>query len=301
MSLAHELARLHGGEIRGDHVAIPTPGHSRRDRGTIIRDRADGRGVHVYSFNDDWRRVRDELGLTAAEAPAMTAAERARLKADLAKARAERERLQLARCTALASAGVRPEPGSAVRTYLDARGIPPATAALAINAGALLEHHDERGRVSMLTLAHNRAGALRGVQLTKLKADGSAKRGTEMDRLTFGPYRGSAARLTKFAGDTLAVAEGTETALAFTAIRRLPCWATFGTRNLELFDPPAGVRTLIIAADGDRGGKPGEFKGLDAADALYERHKRRLRVIIAAAPTDMDWLDVLNAGGASCR
>jgi putative DNA primase/helicase len=151
----------------------------------------------------------------------------------------------------------------------------------------------------MLALAHNRNDALRGVQMTKLRADGGGKRGTNCDRLTFGPYKGSACRLFKTPGDTLAVAEGTETALAFSVLHRVPCWSTFGSRNLAAFEPPACVRTLIIAADGDRAdpAKPCEFKGLDAADALFDRLKRRLRVVIAAAPDGLDWCDVLNQGG----
>lgn len=303
MSLAAELAHRFGGEVRGDHVAIPTPGHSKRDRGTILRDRADGCGVHVYSFNADWRDVRDALGLATSQARPMTASERKQLAREMAKAKAEREAKQLTRCVALAAEGVPPEPGSAVRQYLAARGLPAAAVALAINSGALLQHRDEAGRVSMLALAHNRCGDLRGVQLTKLAPDGSGKRGTDQDRLTFGPYRGAACRLFKFAGDTLAVAEGTETAIAFSALRRVPCWSTFGTRNLAAFDPPLGVRTLIIAADGDRAApdKRCEFKGLDAAEALFDRLKKRVRCIIAAAPDDRDWLDVLNTERPPCR
>jgi putative DNA primase/helicase len=299
-SIAHDLTRKHGGEWRGDAGFIPTPGHSRRDRGTVIRNRADGRGVLIYSFNADWRDVRDALGLTAEQAAPMTADARRKLQADMVKAKAEREGQQLARCTDLAQCGVRPEPGSAVWSYLTGRGIPAAFIARAVSVGALLEHRDEQGRVSMLALAHNRNGALRGVQMTKLRADGGGKRGTDCDRLTFGPYKGSACRLFKTPGDTLAVAEGTETALAFSVLRRVPSWSTFGTRNLEAFEPPAGVRTLIIAADGDRAdpAKHCEFKGLDAADALFDRLKRRLRVVIAAAPDGLDWCDVLNQGGA---
>lgn len=303
MSLAHDLARQHGGEWRGDHAAIPTPGHSKRDRGTILRDRADGCGVLVFSFNADWRSVRDALGLTDEQARPMTAAERRQLTGDLAKARAEREGRQLARCVDLVEQGQRPEPGSPVWRYLtEARRIPRGLVAMAVGQGNLLEHRDEQGRVSMLAIAHNRRGVLRGVQLTKLRADGLGKRGAAIDRLTFGPYRGAACRLFK-ASDTLAVAEGTETALAFSALRKVPCWPTFGTRNLEAFEPPAGVRTIIIAADGDRAdpNRPGDFKGLDAADALFERLRKRYRVIIEAAPDGLDWCDVLNRERAQCR
>lgn len=302
MSLALDVTRQHGGDWRGDYGVIPTPGHSNRDRGTIVRDRSDGRGVYLYSFNhDDHRALRTHLGLTDEQAAPLTSAERRQLRQQLEREKAAREGRQLAQCADLAQSGLPPEPGNPVRTYLAARGIHAATAALAVAAGALREHRDDHGRTAMLALAHNRNGVLRGVQLTKLKADGSAKRGSECDRLTFGPYKGSACRLFKLAGDALAVAEGVETALAFASLRKVPCWATFGTRNLEAFDPPPGIRTVIVAADGDRATKPGDFKGLDAADALFDRLRQRCRVIIAAAPADLDWLDVLNRGGEPCR
>lgn len=286
MSLAFDLTRRLGGDWRGDAGFIPSPGHSKRDRGTVVRDRSDGRGVVVHSFNADWRDVRDALGLSAAEARPMTAAESRKLKADLAKAKAEREKRQFARCLDLVRAGSAPEPGSPVRTYLRERGIPASAVALAVSAGALLEHSDERGRFSMLALAHDRAGRLRACQLTKLRADGSGKRGKACDRLTFGPYKGSACRLFKLAGDTLAVAEGVETALAFNTLRKIPTWATFGSVNLKAFDPPPGVRRLYIAADGDA-------PGAEAAQALFDRLRDRVRVVIAAAPDGMDWADVL--------
>ena len=301
MTLALELTRQHGGDWRGDVGFIPSPGHSKRDRGTVLRDRADGRGVLVYSFNADWRSVRDALGLTADAVRPMTPRELRALRQQMSRERAEREGRQLARCTDLYEQAVPPEPGGTVRTYLATRGLPAPVVAQAVNPGSLREHHDDRGRVSMMAIAHNRNGVVRGVQLTKLAPDGRTKRGTDCDRLTFGPYKGSACRLFKPAGDTLAVAEGVETALAFASLRKVPCWATFGTRNLEAFDPPTGIRTVIIAADGDRATKPGDFKGLDAADALFDRLRQRCRVIIAAAPADLDWLDVLNRGGEACR
>jgi putative DNA primase/helicase len=145
-----------------------------------------------------------------------------------------------------------------------------------------------------LVLAKSSAGVPRAVQLTKLRADGLGKRGDTVDRLTFGPLLGSSARLLPMQGDTLAVSEGVETALAFFQLRNVPTWATFGTANLAAFKPPPGVRRLIIAADGDA-------PGAEAAQTLFDRLKKQVRVIIAAAPDKLDWLDVLKEGGAACR
>ena len=49
----HHLARTLGGEVSGRNtISIPTPGHSRRDRGTTITcDPAAPGGLLVHSFN----------------------------------------------------------------------------------------------------------------------------------------------------------------------------------------------------------------------------------------------------------
>ena len=49
----------------------------------------------------------------------------------------------------------------------------------------------------------------------------------------------------------LAVAEGIETALAYSTIWHAPCWAAVSAGLLEKFNPPEGVQLLVIAADND--------------------------------------------------
>jgi hypothetical protein len=47
-----EIARAVGGEISGDQVRAPGPGHSAKDRSLSIRPAADG-GFIIHSFADD--------------------------------------------------------------------------------------------------------------------------------------------------------------------------------------------------------------------------------------------------------
>jgi hypothetical protein len=295
----HDIQARLGGKVCGEQWRGPAFGHPRHDTGLTITLRSDGRGfvVNVFQPDEDWRDQHDQLraafGLETDQVRASTPAERRVIREKIGRAKAQREGAQLARVANLIADGNRPAPGCPVSEYFTtARGIPPAVVAMAVNAGAVLQHKDNQGRFSVLAIAH-RHTALRAAQITKIHTDGSGKRG-DPSRLTFGPLKGAACRLFKLAGDTLAVGEGVETALAFTAIRKVPCWATFGAGNLAAFEPPAGVRTLIVAADGDA-------PGIAAADALCSRLKRRVRVIIAPAPTDLDWLDVLNHESAPCR
>jgi len=57
------IARVLGGEVRGDSLHLPTPGHSRRDRGTVVTVSPDAPdGVLVHSFNGgDALAIKDDL------------------------------------------------------------------------------------------------------------------------------------------------------------------------------------------------------------------------------------------------
>lgn len=60
MSLARETTLALGGDWHGDQGTIPTPGHSKNDRGTVIADNEDGTDIIVHSFNGgDWRTIKD--------------------------------------------------------------------------------------------------------------------------------------------------------------------------------------------------------------------------------------------------
>lgn len=71
--------------------------------------------------------------------------------------------------------------------------------------------------------------------------------------------------------DTLAVAEGIETALSYTQSTGIPCWSADTAGNLQKFDIPKGVENLVIVSDGD-------FVGKQAAYALAVRASRTVKV-----------------------
>ena len=56
-------------------------------------------------------------------------------------------------------------------------------------------------------------------------------------------------------GPTIGLAEGFETARAWSIIHGLPCWASLGSRRLDLVAIPASVTTLILAGDNDLAGR----------------------------------------------
>jgi putative DNA primase/helicase len=100
---------------------------------------------------------------------------------------------------------------------------------------------------------------------------------------------GSAIRLTAVS-QVLGIAEGVETALAASEMFEVPCWSCISTAGIESFEPPAGVREVIVFADHDE-----SFAGQKSAFAAAHRLKLKgFEVEVCIPPTVGDWLDVLN-------
>lgn len=88
--------------------------------------------------------------------------------------------------------------------------------------------------------------------------------------------------------DVLAVAEGFETAAAFTLLYDVPCWATLGAERLHQLAIPSSVTRLYLAGDNDP-------EGMRAIARAHEAYKRPDREILPAVPPNPgdDWADVL--------
>ena len=103
-------------------------------------------------------------------------------------------------------------------------------------------------------------------------------------------------------GSVLGLAEGIETALAVHLATGMPVWSTVSAMLLERFEPPVGVRRVVIWADRDRSGT-----GQEAAERLRERLLwRGLPAVIhlppgplPAAARGVDWADAWLADGAA--
>ncbi|OYW87146.1 MAG: virulence-associated protein E [Sphingobium sp. 32-64-5] len=91
-------------------------------------------------------------------------------------------------------------------------------------------------------------------------------------------------------GSTLAIAEGFETADAFTRLKDIPCWASLGARRLSQLIIPASITTLLIAEDNDPEGR--------RAAAQAEDHYARPGLAIRRFPPPLkfkDWAEALDA------
>jgi putative DNA primase/helicase len=92
-------------------------------------------------------------------------------------------------------------------------------------------------------------------------------------------------------GETLAIAEGIETALAVRLLTGLPVWAALNERLMRSMVLPREVHQVHIFADRDR-----NRVGEEAARELGERMQRQGRAVRIALPRKAgeDFLDVLN-------
>lgn len=126
-----------------------------------------------------------------------------------------------------------------------------------------------------------RDGSLRGLHATRLPG---------RERKAHGPVKGAAVRLAAVPDGTLAVAEGIETALAYTALTGIPAWAALSAAGMRHAPLPHGLRELVVAADFDGA-------GLTAAEQLERRARDAgIAARIAVPPRHRcDWADVLAA------
>jgi hypothetical protein len=248
-----------GGDLydRGRRANIPAPGHSAADRSVSLLLEGDRVVVHTFG-GGDWREVLDHLRelnlIDAANAPLSVAAAEAR-SAPAAATRLERRDVAL-RLWEAGSAIL----GTASERYCRVRGLVgplPGPEVLRHNAETPVSAYRGGGyaRPALLAAIHTADGTLTAVEVTYLTAQGRRATDLRLARKTIGPAPGGCAiRLDEIAEDML-VGEGVFTTRSASEWFGLPGWALGSTRNLRVWRPPAGVRSVLIAADR---GKDGE-------------------------------------------
>lgn len=93
----------------------------------------------------------------------------------------------------------------------------------------------------------------------------------------------------------LALAEGFETARAFSILKDLPCWASLGAKRLDQLLLPSSVKSLILAVDNDAEGEL-------AAERATLRYARPGLEITNMPPDGVkDWAKVLERERGAAR
>ena len=293
----------------------PCPGCGGRDR--YRYDDRDGRGtwicsgggemvagdgyallrhVHGWSAAEALRQVAAVVGGEAGSLPAatprrrqQTASRAGRQVADLAMRRR--------RLADMWREAVQVTSGDPVALYLAGRGLDLSTYSATLRYHPQLPYRSEDGTYTrhpaMLALVQDVRGRRVCLHRTYLTAAG-AKADLPTPRRLMPPAwpgatRGAAVRLAPPA-ETLAVAEGLETALAFGALVQLPAWATISAGGMAALEIPEGVREVLIGADHDAAGQ-------QAAQALAARLRRQWVAAYIRTPQrpGSDWADMLTS------
>ena len=289
MTRLERIVAALGGTLmdNGRRALIPGPGHTAADRSVSLTLTEDGRViVHCFSPKDDWRAVRDFLrarGLLG-DSDAMTYDTAPRATAIAVQPRIDD---RVARARTMWGEGVALA-GTVAERYLRLRHI-----TRALDSPALRFHpratslDDRRRRPALLAALTDAHGDLQGVQVTLLSQHGADKATVPTPRRVVGKLVGGAVRLDP-AGDTLAMAEGVETAFSASEDLSFPAWAALTAWNLAHFAPPEGVQRLVIAADNGAA-------GLEAAESLRRsvvESRSNIAVIIEPPPLPFnDWND----------
>jgi len=176
-------------------------------------------------------------------------------------------------------------------TYLTSRELWPLPNGCVLSAHASVDYFEDGQRIgryaAIVADVVDLVGELVTIHVTHLQ--NGQKLASHEPRKLFSRMtgrEGCAVRLMP-AADVLGIAEGIETALSAAVLDGLPVWAAVNTALLAKFEPPAGVKRLILYADRDE-------PGLTAACRLMERLQGRLPLEVRIpAPPAKDWNDVL--------
>ncbi|WP_230771738.1 DUF7146 domain-containing protein [Sphingomonas sp. Leaf4] len=175
--------------------------------------------------------------------------------------------------------------GTLAERYLAARHLLPANEDLRFHPRCPLGAKPMTRFLPALLVGVREGSSLVAFQRIFLNANGSGyTEKATLGTLGTGAWRGGGIAA------TIALGEGYESARAYTRLKGVPCWSSFGTRRFDLIDVPDTVTTLILAADRDAAGRAAVVKAI----RRYCSAKRIVRVDYPPVGFK-DWAEVLAA------
>jgi hypothetical protein len=179
-----------------------------------------------------------------------------------------------------------PAKGTLVEQYLRSRGItidiPPTL--------RFIPSVDYLPRISfpaMVAAVQRPDRQVIAVQVTFLDPRGDRKAQVASPRKTIGRLGGGAVRLGP-ASNAVALAEGTETALAVMQLSGMACWASLGAARIHAIRLPPTVREVWHFPDSDGA-------GLTSVSKVFSAFSPVRRVVMQSPPKGFgDWNDYLN-------
>jgi putative DNA primase/helicase len=269
------FARLLNGELAGgNRILCPGPNHSRSDRSLAVKFNADGTFITHSFAGDDWRECRDYVKARLCLSDDMPLPANDNLpKADIVTLADKLDKIAY---------GMRiwresiPIAGTLGEAYLASRGLAYEGDALRFHPRCPFGKERHHALVALMTGAVN--GEPRGVHRTALLPDGSGK--ATPGKMMLGAAKGAVVRLSadEDVTESLAIAEGIETALA---VDFRPVWACMSAGSIESFPVLPGIEALTIFADNDVSGT-----GLKAARKCANRWHTGGHEVTIIIPTE---------------
>lgn len=202
-------------------------------------------------------------------------------KADPAPDSKEDEKRRMDAARKIWSDGTRQD--EMVEAYFAHRGIHPKVTESAVKSGVIKWSIDKM--IAAVTVDGRRLSATHRTTIKGAKAT---------SRKVFGFPNGGAVRLfVAKPPESLAIAEGIETAVAFSQLYGIPTWAVLSANGIEKFVVPPEVKNLAVAADFDGTGIKA-YEGL-ARRLSHENWQGKLVLMLPGRPPfyKKDWNDVL--------
>ena len=256
-----------GGSWRGYIATCRCPAHEDRDPSLSVRQGHDGILVHCFAGCDPGDVLREISRLRPSVIYEPPPARRSAGTSNIA--RIWNEALSVV--------------GTPAASYLAARGLHLPLPDIRFHPRCPWGPKPSTRFLPALIVAVREANELRAIQRIFL----DLTNGGYLDKVMLGTPGAGAWRGSQ-AGDTLALAEGFETAAAFSHINRIPCWATLGAARLDRIQIPPGVTRLIIAEDNDP-------EGRRARNKAWRAYQERGFTLARMPPPQQfgDWADVL--------
>ena len=255
------IARALGGEVAGDQVLAPAPGHSPQDRSLSIRVSSTApSGILVWLFSGgDVLAAKDHV-LHALRWPHRSQEVTPRASTTAAAGRSD-DLARTARALEIWDEARDPR-GTPVEIYLARRGLSlPAEA-----AGAAIRFHPscpfagtQRTPAMVCLVRDVLTDAPKAIHRTALDFEGRKVEVAGNDRLSLGPISGGAIKITPDSDVTccLGVGEGVESALSLQFVPefgRSPVWSLLSANGIERLAVLPGIESLWLAVDYDPAG-----------------------------------------------
>ncbi|PVE20643.1 hypothetical protein DC522_31080 [Microvirga sp. KLBC 81] len=269
MTHLRAYALLLGGDVVGQEILFPAPGHSQRDRSAALRfleEAPDGFLIHSFA-SDDPLPIRDYVKKRLGRG-SNRATQTAPLYTVSAPDREDPDRI--ARALSIWNEAHDPR-GTPVQVYLRRRGLalPDEAAGEAIRFHPSCPFGDTRTPAMVCLVRDIVTNKPKGIHRTALTREGDKVQVGGFDRLSLGSLQNSAIKITPDEDVTvcLGVSEGIENALSLRTIDRFgtsPIWSLISAGGLRNLPVLVGIETLWIAVDHDTA-------GISAARSMAQR------------------------------